>query len=95
MSEVEQFEFLEDVIPHTMTLKAALERRKDTLDEGGSLEPSRKKAKGEQAEEPQQEDAMAVDSNGVRQEDEAVQPEEQQQTSEQADHEQDQETSSA
>lgn len=31
VSEVEQFEFLEDVIPHTMTLKTALERRKDTV----------------------------------------------------------------
>ncbi|KAI9317649.1 histone-fold-containing protein [Dichotomocladium elegans] len=31
VGEVEQFEFLEDVIPQTMTLKSALERRKDTV----------------------------------------------------------------
>ncbi|KAI8366625.1 histone-fold-containing protein [Radiomyces spectabilis] len=33
VNEVEQFEFLEDVIPQTMTLKAALERRKEALGE--------------------------------------------------------------
>ncbi|KAI8140632.1 histone-fold-containing protein [Fennellomyces sp. T-0311] len=94
VSEVEQFEFLEDVIPHTMTLKAALERRKDTLDEGGSLESSRKKAKVDHAESSEsqqhQEDTMVVDSNGVRQEE---QPE--QEASEQPAEQEDQQTSSA
>lgn len=33
VSDIEQFEFLEDVIPHTMTLKSALERRKEALNE--------------------------------------------------------------
>ncbi|KAI8890245.1 histone-fold-containing protein [Backusella circina FSU 941] len=31
VKEVEQFEFLEDVIPPTMTLKAAIEKRKEVL----------------------------------------------------------------
>ncbi|KAI9270411.1 histone-fold-containing protein [Phascolomyces articulosus] len=64
VSEVEQFEFLEDVIPHTMTLKAALERRKDTLDEGESGEPARKKSKVDR------DSKMATDSNGAQDEDE-------------------------
>ena len=65
VSEVEQFEFLEDVIPHTMTLKAALERRKDTLDEGAeSSEPARKKSKLDKN------TKKSNDNNGVEQEEE-------------------------
>ncbi|KAL1930843.1 hypothetical protein VTP01DRAFT_9980 [Rhizomucor pusillus] len=49
VSEIEQFEFLEDVIPPTMTLKAALERRSDALDEegGSSSAPPAKRQKSE------------------------------------------------
>ncbi|KAI7852411.1 histone-fold-containing protein [Circinella umbellata] len=79
VSEVEQFEFLEDVIPHTMTLKAALERRKDTLDEGAeSSEPARKKSKLDKN------TKKSNDTNGVEQEEEDEEEEdEDEQTSEQ------------
>lgn len=33
VNEVDQFEFLEDVIPQTMPLRAALERRREALDD--------------------------------------------------------------
>ncbi|KAJ2955108.1 hypothetical protein NQZ79_g8843 [Umbelopsis isabellina] len=46
VNEVDQFEFLEDVIPQTMPLKAALERRREALDDaeyqGESNQPTRR-----------------------------------------------------
>jgi DNA polymerase epsilon subunit 4 len=40
VKEVDQFEFLEDVIPATMTLKAAIEKRKETLHDDTPLPSS-------------------------------------------------------
>lgn len=51
VKEIEQFEFLEDVIPTTMTLKAAIEKRKETLPEEVSTPPKKQKMD----EEPSQE----------------------------------------
>ncbi|KAI9020761.1 histone-fold-containing protein [Phycomyces nitens] len=42
VTEVEQFEFLEDVIPPTLTLKTAIERRKEALE---NEEPAQKRQK--------------------------------------------------
>ncbi|KAI9488102.1 histone-fold-containing protein [Zychaea mexicana] len=88
VSEVEQFEFLEDVIPHTMTLKAALERRKDTLNEDESLEPSRKKSKTTHSEEEANNNNT---SNELRQEDEEVEEEERDEDDEEEEEEEDDE----
>ncbi|ORZ03430.1 histone-fold-containing protein [Syncephalastrum racemosum] len=53
VSSIEQFEFLEDVIPHTMTLKSALERRKEALNEEDT--PPAKKQKTHR---PQEDEKM-------------------------------------
>jgi hypothetical protein len=52
VNEVDQFEFLEDVIPQTMPLKAALERRREALDDAeyqGEGNQSTKKTDQEEA----------------------------------------------
>lgn len=62
VSEVDQFEFLEDVIPQTMPLKAALERRREALDDAeyqGESNQLTKKSTGEQ------EGAADTESNGM------------------------------
>jgi hypothetical protein len=62
VSEVDQFEFLEDVIPQTMPLKAALERRREALDDAeyqGESNQLTKKSAGEQ------EGAADTESNGM------------------------------
>lgn len=51
VNEVDQFEFLEDVIPQTMPLKAALERRREILDDAeyqGETNQLSKRAQTEQ-----------------------------------------------
>ncbi|KAL0082622.1 histone-fold-containing protein, partial [Phycomyces blakesleeanus] len=52
VTEVEQFEFLEDVIPPTLTLKTAIERRKEALENEGSAPKKQKTIKDTSAQTP-------------------------------------------
>ncbi|KAG0172845.1 hypothetical protein DFQ28_009808 [Apophysomyces sp. BC1034] len=64
VSEVEQFEFLEDVIPQTMTLKAAIERRKGTVEDDGSGRSNKKqKLAEEDAEDKEKNDESMEDTH--------------------------------
>lgn len=57
VKEVEQFEFLEDVIPPTMTLKQAIEKRKETTNEDiSSFTTPNKKQKTSEVEEEEVEE---------------------------------------
>ncbi|KAG2211649.1 histone-fold-containing protein [Mucor mucedo] len=60
VKEIEQFEFLEDVIPTTMTLKAAIEKRKETLheEETPAVSPSKKQKTTEEEEEEEEEEEV-------------------------------------
>jgi hypothetical protein len=59
VKEVDQFEFLEDVIPATMTLKAAIEKRKETLVD--DTPPPSKKQKTQSTETAVEDDAVMED----------------------------------
>ncbi|KAG2185435.1 hypothetical protein INT44_002226 [Umbelopsis vinacea] len=64
VGEVDQFEFLEDVIPQTMPLKSALERRREALDDAeyqGESNQLTKKPTGEGAADAESND-MAEDT---------------------------------
>lgn len=64
VKEIEQFEFLEDVIPTTMTLKAAIEKRKETLHEDTPLvsSPPSKKQKTDEEEEEEEEEEEVIET---------------------------------
>lgn len=55
VKEVDQFEFLEDVIPATMTLKAAIGKRKEALHDDTPL-PKKQKADGAEEEDEEEEE---------------------------------------
>lgn len=62
VNEVDQFEFLEDVIPQTMPLKAALERRREALDDAEYQGETNQLTKRTQAE-PEESAAADAESN--------------------------------
>ncbi|KAI8583828.1 hypothetical protein K450DRAFT_220160 [Umbelopsis ramanniana AG] len=74
VSEVDQFEFLEDVIPQTMPLKSALERRREALDDAeyqGESNQLTKKSTGEGAADTEsngmaEDTQMADDDSGLQ-----------------------------
>ncbi|GAA5815723.1 hypothetical protein MFLAVUS_009237 [Mucor flavus] len=75
VKEIEQFEFLEDVIPTTMTLKAAIEKRKETLpDEPSSSNASPSKKQKTQEEETNQEEEEEEEEEEAQDDDEEMDP---------------------
>ncbi|KAI8364954.1 histone-fold-containing protein [Blakeslea trispora] len=60
VKEIEQFEFLEDVIPTTMTLKQAIEKRKQALNEDTPIQPSKKLKTASPLKEDDEEEEDAV-----------------------------------